>query len=328
MALRRNTRQEGTPQRLRRFIFVLNNWTPEEYDYLTQSFAPTVKWIIIAKETGENGTPHLQGACVLGKQMAFSRLKTLTGFSRAHIEPMCGAPSDSLSYCTKEDLEPFIYGDLPEPGKRTDVADVVARVLSGATVRDIARDPATAATFVKFSRGIIALRSETINHRTEPPIVVWLSGPTGTGKTRTAFELGLELSGGPDGVWMSSGGLRWFDQYEGQSVAIFDDFRAKHVSRFDYLLRLLDRYPVSVEYKGGWIKWVPKYIFITCPYDVDTCFSKRKEHMPEDIAQLHRRITKEFELESVLDSTGRARLLRAIREACVPIVHADNGSQL
>lgn len=324
MALRRQ-RQEGTPQRLRRFVFTLNNWSQEEYDYLTQSFAPTVKWIVIGKETGANGTPHLQGACVIGKQMAFSTLKTLTGFSRAHIEPMCGAPSESLIYCTKEDPQPFLYGQLPEPGKRSDVADVVSRVLGGASIRDIARDPVSASVFVKFSRGITALRSETINHRTEPPIVIWLSGPTGTGKTRTAYEVGLELSGGPDGVWLSSGGLRWFDQYEGQPVAIFDDFRAKHVSRFDYLLRLLDRYPVSVEYKGGWFKWVAKYIFITCPYDVDTCFSKRKEHMPEDIAQLHRRINSEYSLEAEITDSQRDQLRRNILQTCISSGHQPDG---
>lgn len=50
-------------QRLRRFVFTLNNWTQEEYDWLTTRFAGTdlCQWIVIGKEVGQNGTQHLQG---------------------------------------------------------------------------------------------------------------------------------------------------------------------------------------------------------------------------------------------------------------------------
>lgn len=41
----------------------------------------------------------------------------------------------------------------------------------------------------------------------------------------------------------AKGGQLWFDGYCGQEVVVFDDFRPWWC-RFDYLLRLLDRYPM------------------------------------------------------------------------------------
>lgn len=280
--------------RVRRIVFTLNNYTDAEYQWFKTDFAPTVKWIIIGRETGENGTPHLQGACILGTQMSFSKMKTLLGFKRAHIESMRGTPEDSRAYCSKEDSAPFEAGTLPTPGKRSDLAAVVSRVRSGETLKGLSGDDEGAVAVVKFHRGLTVLRSLTRAPRSSPPRIFWFYGPTGTGKTRCSFELGRVLcatGGNPgDDIWISSGGLRWFDGYDGHSVAIFDDFRNKHVSSFAYFLRLLDRYPMSVEFKGGHVNWEPSWIFITCPYSPLRCFEKRNEHVPEDIKQLLRRI--------------------------------------
>lgn len=286
--------RDRTGTRVTRFVFTLNNWTQEEYDYLTKTFAPTVKWLIIGKEVGENGTKHLQGACILGSRWAFSKLKTIVGLKRAHIESMRGKPEDSLTYCTKEDSQAFVWGTLPTPGRRTDVASAVARIQSGEGLRDLAKDEDGGVAIVKFHKGLTVLRSLTRPKRTAAPLIFWLWGPTGVGKTRLAFKCGKAISrlldGPPDDIWISSGSLRWFDGYDGQSVAIFDDFRAKHASSFAFLLRLFDRWPMSVEFKGGFVEWTPSHIFVTCPYSIDECFSTRKEHVPEDIDQLKRRI--------------------------------------
>lgn len=56
--------------RLRRIVFTLNNWTQEEYDWLTTTLPtlpqPKVTWMIVGKEVApETGTPHLQGMHLL-----------------------------------------------------------------------------------------------------------------------------------------------------------------------------------------------------------------------------------------------------------------------
>lgn len=305
--VRRERSQKG--QRVTRFVFTLNNWTEEEYDFLTEF---PCKWMVVGKEVGENGTPHLQGACILGSQWSFSKLKTLTGFKRAHIESMNGTPEDSLAYCTKQDSDAFVKGTLPTPGKRTDVINAVARIQKGESLRSLAKDEEGGVAVVKFYKGLTVLRSLTRKPRDGPPKVFWLHGPTGVGKTRCAFEFAQSVAEGDDDIWISSGGLRWFDGYDAHSVVIFDEFRAKHVTSFAFLLRILDRYPMSVEFKGGFANWTPRVIIITSNKCPDDCFATRKEHVPEDIAQLHRRLTRVVELERLLEDDERADLVRQL----------------
>lgn len=298
--------------RITRIVFTLNNYTPEEWKWFTEEWSNQSQWGIIGREVGEQGTPHLQGACILGTRMAFSRLKTLTGFKRCHIEPMRGRVEDSVAYCSKEDSHPFEWGTRPTPGKRNDISGAVARVRNGERLKDLAKDDEGGIAVVKFHKGLTVLRSLTRPNRTNPPCIFWIWGPTGTGKTRSCFEIGEHLcfkAGLPkDDIWISSGGLRWFDGYDGQHVAILDDLRNKQCPSFAFFLRLLDRYPFDVEFKGGFVQWVPHYIFITCPYSPARAFEKRYEHVPEDLEQLLRRIRESgggiFELGGIDECAG------------------------
>jgi len=281
--------------RMTRFVFTLNNWTQTELDWLNTSMPLLSKWQVIGKEVGENGTPHLQGAVVLEKQTSFSTIKTWPGLCRAHLEVMRGTPEDSLKYCSKQDSNATVYGTLPTPGKRNDLKRVVERIQKGESLKDLAQDEEGGVAIVKFSKGLTVLRGLRARTRSSksPPKVIWVYGETGVGKTRCCFEFSERFFG--EDVWLSSGGLRWFDGYDGQRVIIIDDFRAKQLpggGGFSFFLRLLDRYPMSVEFKGGFVPWSPEVIFITSAYDPETCFETRNTHRPEDIKQLLRRLTR------------------------------------
>jgi hypothetical protein len=295
--------------RIRRFVFTLNNYTEAEFAAIKQF---PCKWMIVGKEVGEKGTPHLQGACVIGKQIAFSRLKTTRGFERCHIEKMNGTPSDSRRYCSKYDGHPFEKGSIPQPGKRNDIISVVEKLREGQTLESVIRtgDLEDIPAIVRYAKGFQYISSVLTPHRTEPPVIVWLYGPTGIGKTRCVLELGISL-GGEQGPWISSGSLRWFDGYWGQSVAIFDDLRTKHAP-FHFLLRLLDRYPCSVEIKGATVKWVPHFIFITAPKKPREMWNLRTE---EDIAQLERRVTHTINAGRFLEYSG---LLSFVQDKITP----------
>jgi len=310
-------RRTQAGQRLSRFVFTLNNYTEQEYANLTEDFALQTKWLMIAKETApDTGTPHLQGACVLGAQWTFSRLKGVSGLARAHIEVMRGQPCDSDVYLSKEDLEPFVHGNMPNPGKRNDLRLATDKILAGTSIRELAKDPEMATVVVKFNKGLTVLSALTKPPRKEAPIVLWLHGSTGTGKTRCALKSGRAMArayGRPaDDIWINDGGLRWFDQYDGQTVAILDDFRAKHVTSFAFFLRLLDRYTLRVEFKGGFVAWTPKVIIITCPYSPDLAFATRGVHVPEDMAQLHRRITQVVEFKHEFSKENRQEFVEDV----------------
>lgn len=320
--IRRQRNRAGA--RVSRITFTLNNWTQAEYDDLVAR-APTFKWMVIGKEVGEQGTPHLQGAIIFGAQISFSTLKLWPGLAKAHIEVMKGQPSDSLVYCSKEDTAPFVSGTMPEPGKRTDISLAVEQVQGGANLRQLATDNGVAV--VKFAKGLTVLRSLLAQPRDpkSPPEVYWVWGETGTEKTRRCFELGERMAG-TGNVWLSSGGLRWFDGYDGQSVAILDDFRPKGVP-FQFFLRLLDRYPMSVEFKGGFVNWAPRVIFITTPNSISTTFAKRMEHLPEDVRQLERRVSKSFgfpedyaEFDALFALRGELRVENVLAMASAPVI--------
>lgn len=277
--------------RLRNFCFTLNNWTQEEYNQICST---ECQWMIVAKETApDTGTPHLQGAVVLGAQKAQSTVKKWPGWQRAHLEKMIGTPLQSITYCSKQDPDPFVKGSLPQPGKRNDIHSAVEKIMEGATLSELAQSMEGAVSIVKYSRGLTFLRSLTSKVRTSPPQVYWLYGSTGTGKTRYSYDFAKDYYNFD--IWTSSRGIQWFDGYEGQKVALIDDFRSKHTSGpgggFAFLLQLLDRYPLRVPVKGGFVNWSPEVIFITTPDAPDVTFASRGQHLPEDLAQLHRRIT-------------------------------------
>ena len=206
-----------------------------------------------------------------------------------HLEPMRGTFEQARAYCSKEesrdpeaDFELFERGDKPTnagvPGGRSDLQDIGAIISSGGGSRQVFdADPGG---FIKFHRGIeaaVRLLQEPRDFKTD---VYWYCGPTGSGKTRAA------QSEAPDAYWKNCSDL-WWDGYCGQSDVILDDYRCDFC-KFSYLLRLFDRYPLIVQYKGGTVHFRAKRIFVTSPLRPDSMWDKRT---PEDLAQLGRRIT-------------------------------------
>ena len=80
-------------------------------------------------------------------------------------------------------------------------------------------------------------------------------------------------------TWCSSGSLKWWQGYDGYENVILDDFRGDFAP-LHYMLQVLDRYPFSVEVKGGSRQLLAKRIWITCPYT------------PEEVYKTARRIAR------------------------------------
>jgi hypothetical protein len=151
-------------------------------------------------------------------------------------------------------------------------------------------------TYYRYHKAVDRVRALAVPKREWKTEVLWYYGPTGTGKSRKAFE----ITDDPYVHNMSSG--KWFDGYEGQADVIFDDMR-KDTFKFHELLRLFDRYQMKVEVKGSSVNWCPKRIIVT------TCF--RPEQMyetREDLQQLMRRIERvEHFPASVNDVLGKEK---------------------
>jgi len=307
-------RRNPAGQRYKNFVFTLNNYTEEEYTWITTTFPEWCTWLCVAKEVGESGTPHLQGACVLKKRTTRSTIARLEGFKRAWHHQMNGKPEHSLAYTSKQDKSPFVFGEFATrgQGRRNDLASTTKEILAGKNMAELAKeDVAHAVVIVKYHKGLQFLNNLVQVRRTEKPRVYWLHGPTGVGKTRIAHEFAqhMEIPADRQHIWISRGTFQWFDGYDGQPLAIMDDFRSKQLPNFAYLLRLLDRYDMAVPFKGGFTEWRPKVIIFTCPMSPDVCFERRKEHVPEDINQLNRRLTLVVDIPKELNDVERSNVL-------------------
>ena len=256
-------------QRGRAFTFTWNNPPADAGNRLRSCGA---SYGLYAEERGNaTGTRHLQGYIRFGNARTVRSVRR--GLPGLHIELAIGSFEQNLEYCSKEN-EVEEWGERPKQGVRSDLIVIRERVLiDHAPILDIVE-----------CRNYQQLRfAEKLRELGPPPTrdvpeVYWFYGKTGTGKTRCAFEE-------TESPWISSRNLKWWQGYDVQKHVIIDDFR-RDFCTFHELLRITDRYPFSVEVKGG-ARWLmATKIIITCPKGPEELW----EGHEEDLEQLKRRI--------------------------------------
>lgn len=271
--------------RNRAFCFTYNNYddsTILAYQSLCDS--KRITYLIYGKEVGESGTPHLQGYVRLPNPttiVGVQKLFRLHGAPCAAVFVANGSAQENIDYCSKEDPSPFIYGD-PGPGRGSKLHDAISILDNGGSLQDVAIN--CPQVFIQYGAGIknlIAIRSIA---RTEPPVVIWCCGSTGTGKSRWSWEHFPQ-------AYSKDPTHRWWDGYTTQDAVIMDDYRPSKEMPFHYMLRLLDRYPISVEIKGGTVQFRSKFILITSPSPPRETFHKLEWIGEEMLDQMDRRIT-------------------------------------
>jgi len=167
----------------------------------------------------------------------------------------------AIQYCSKNESRidgPWEEGEKPEQGKRSDLAEV-CEILKTKPISELAGE--FPEQIVKFGRGLRELKNLIYEHRSpeNPPKVYWFWGNSDCGKSKAAWEFDkTKKTYGKDDT-------KWWDGYEQQEIVILDDFDHKSWN-FRTLLKLLDRYPMQVETKGGYIKFNSPIIIITCEY--------------------------------------------------------------
>lgn len=251
------------------WCFTWNNF-PEEYNTIFEN--SNWNYLIIGKETGESGTPHLQGYIEFPSNRRLNALKKI--HAAIHWEVRRGTAQEAADYC-KKDGDFTEQGEIsrPSPGKRNDIE----------TARNIVRTTGRMKNVVENVDSYQAIRvAEIYLKYSEPkrnwkPEVMWFWGPTGSGKTKKAFEI-------TEDPYISGKNLKWWEGYDGHEHVIIDDFR-KDFCTFHELLRILDRYEYRIEVKGASRQLLAKKIIITSCYKPSDVYETR-----EDVGQLLRRI--------------------------------------
>lgn len=212
---------------------------------------------------GENGTPHWQGFVTFTNAIRTRGLSKI--LPRAALFAAKGSSLQNKHYCTKPVLDcqcshckdcppplegPYEYGICPTAqGARTDIVQLRDAVKSGKRKRQIIEDDELLPTFAKH------MKFATLVSTLYPPPptrreIILLYGPAGCGKTRSVYDNHPlhDLYAKPVDDKL------WFDGYDSQSVILLDDFagRASKLGLTN-LLRLLDRYPIQLPIKGGYV---------------------------------------------------------------------------
>lgn len=273
--------------RRRNWCFTWNNPTLDA-DSVSVLLEPACKYAVFQLEKGEEETPHFQGYVEWNNTKTLSACKKMIN-AAVHWEPRKGSQEQARIYCMKEDTRvagPYEVGEYKpnKPGKRNDIIEFKNQILSGKRTRDLLEDHSL--MMAKYPKFYYTVQQCRDNYHIEDREVIVLCGDPGTGKTYDA------RTENPD-AWIqyNENGTIWFDGYDGQEVAILDDFAGK-MSKMSLtmLLRMLHDWTEWMPIKGSFAFWEPKKIIIT------TNIHPKKWYDYEDRDQsweaLKRRITK------------------------------------
>lgn len=115
------------------WCFTLNNYNEEEYDGLINN--ELFNYVIIGREVGTEGTPHLQGYMQLHKRCRITGLKNIN--NRVHWEPAKGTAIQASDYCKKDGL--FVEkGNMTLKGvKKCNLKEAVTDVAARMTTSEL-----------------------------------------------------------------------------------------------------------------------------------------------------------------------------------------------
>lgn len=216
-------------------------------------------------------TPHYQGYIEFKRPVRRTAVTKI--LKRTDCRTRWGTREEARAYCMKEDTRadgPYEFGVWEEGGQgtRTDVASLYKLVKEGKAEHEILEEMPL--MWFKFHNAITKAKllvgqSKKRNFKTEVYVIL---GPPRTGKSKFCMETS------PEAYWKSQD--QWFDLYDGQQDVILDEFTGW--LKFTDLLRMLDRYPMQVQCKGGFINFAPRRIFITSNYHPWEWYKSDKIH--------------------------------------------------
>lgn len=263
-----------------RLYYVLTKNNPTTQDLEDIKKLP-YKYLVYQVEVGENtGTRHIQGYVALKKAM---RITALNKVFKAHYEARLGTHQEAKDYCMKDDTRvegPWELGsdtDIAKtPGKRTDLDNVKEILDSGQlnAIKQVQNEHFGAWCRYYKAFDIYANQRTAPRDPNKPPKVLIFWGDRGTGKSRKAYQLAPP----PGAYWLTKPAdpnQVWFDGYQAGQALVIDEFYGW--IKYDFMLRLIDRYPMDVKIHGSKIVFNSPLIIITSNKDPRTWYGYKKD---------------------------------------------------
>ena len=120
----------------RRWCFKLNNPDDSDDGWLRSlTDAQDRAYLIVGREVGASGTPHIQGYITFYKPKRFAAVKLIS--PTAHWEKAKGNTEQNIAYCSKDgDFTEF--GERPKVGRTASFNDAVDMIVAGNSIHEIA----------------------------------------------------------------------------------------------------------------------------------------------------------------------------------------------
>lgn len=212
------------------------------------------RYVIWQREVGASGTIHLQGYIETKKPMRLANM--VLWLPGAHFEQRRGSRDQARDYCKKADSRqegPWERGSWDEGGSgaRNDLLEIKRKVDENVPEATIAEEHFE--TWLRHYRGLREYKKIKTAHREWKTQVEVYWGKSGTGKSRRAMDEN------PGAYWKTRD--EWWDAYDGHATIVIDDFYGW--LPYDFLLRLMDRYPLDLPSKGGFRRLAATKLVIT-----------------------------------------------------------------
>lgn len=285
-------------RQVRSIVFTLNNYNDDHIQAICDHFHQA-RYIVIGKEIGESGTPHLQGYIQLEKRYTLKKLGSLFPW---HVEETKGSPVQASTYCKKD-------GDFIEKGELSTAEsgnikkeDYWKQLLSMAESGQMAAIAEVyPGEYIRYYRNLHQIRCSSMESAGRPKRCLWLYGKPGTGKSRMAFSIN------PDSTYAKMAN-KWWDGYNDQETIVLDDFGKDHKVLGYHIKRWTDRYPSILEVKGTAIPTNYDEFIITSNYSIAQIWQEDKEMC----AAIQRRFKEYVVLDHQIDLQGLLSIMTVV----------------
>lgn len=246
------------------------------------------------RSTAQDGL-HRQGYVEFSGKVTGPQALALLGLTNTHIEPRGGTQQQAMDYVWKDETAVpntrVQEGQFHAPGVNNQWAALRQAMDAGDVnnIGDAAQDERFFRMAMQYASGLEKVANTFRNTKRVREVTTWLFyGPTGTGKTHRVYE----LTGG-DVHHKMPGSPKFWEGLENQPNLLLDEFTGKeHDFPIALLLRVLDKWPLTVEVKGSSrpAPWNTVYITTNIPFDrwYPDASPEHKEALARRLPQDHR----------------------------------------
>lgn len=250
-------------QRTRGITWTLFNYEPY-LDHLKQYAKDECEYMIFGFEVcPDTGRKHLQGYHYYSNARTYpnKKFRALCNLSKNGRDfKSRGSPQQNYDYCSKLN-DYWEFGELPKQGERTDWDLARSHLYNGGDILAVIEQQPQLLPCIRSLEKYKQLTLRPLNRDVKVTILI---GEPGTGKTKYAYDTDSNLYTKPEG--------HWWDGYIGQKTILLDDYYGD--IPYAIFLKVLDRYPIQVPIKGGFIYAQWDHVIITSNRQPETWYAQ------------------------------------------------------